>query len=128
MRTGFDEEGLRVLTGWDHCVQSIGVLMRTRVGSIIMRGAVGSRVPDLQDRNPDPTTIMVMMVGLAKALREWEPGFRLRRIVPRRVGPDGVYAFDLAGDFYPDGHLGDYRRRETQAVAVRTDGVTVLPV
>jgi uncharacterized protein len=114
MRTGTDRETGRLLTGWDHCAQSIGTILITRVGSRVMRRAFGADVKALQDRNPDSRTMLVVFVAIAQALRQWEPGFRLTRIVPERVGADGVAIFALTGLFYPEGHRGDYNRSEVR--------------
>jgi phage baseplate assembly protein W len=116
MRTGLDASTGQVLTGWDHCVQSIGIILTTRVGSRVMRRSFGSGLRDLQDRNPDPRTMIEIFGAIAQALRTHEPGFRLRRITPLKVGDDGVAEFDLSGTFYPYGHLGDYSTSEERNV------------
>ena len=51
MRTGISATTGRVLTGWDHCVQSLAKILTTRFNSRVMRRDFGSRVPDLQDAN-----------------------------------------------------------------------------
>lgn len=108
MRTGIDRETGRLLQGWDHCAQSIAVILTTRVGARVMRRAFGSDVKALQDRNPDSRTMLVVFAAVAAALRRWEPGFRLTRLQPRTVGADGAAVIEIAGTFYPRGHLGDY--------------------
>jgi uncharacterized protein len=112
MRAGIDRETGRLLTGWDHCAQSIGVVLTTRIGSRVMRRAFGASVKDLQDRNPDPRTMLAVFSAIATALRQWEPGFRLTKIVPEQVGADGVAVLAIAGTYYPNGHLGDISRGE----------------
>lgn len=121
MRTGIDRETGRLLTGWEHCAQSIGVVIATRVGTRVMRRAFGSDVRSMQDRNADARTMMLTFVALAKALREWEPGFRLTRVAAERVGADGVAEFTIAGLFYPNGHLGDYARGEPREARYASD-------
>jgi phage baseplate assembly protein W len=107
-RAGIDRETGRLLTGWEHCAQSIAVVLTTRIGWRVMRREFGSRLRDLQDRNPDPATMLAAFVSIAEALARWEPGFRLSRITPERIGVDGVTVLTLSGAFYPRGHLGDY--------------------
>jgi hypothetical protein len=116
-RVGVDRETGRVLTGWDHCAQSIAVVLTTRVGSRVMRRAFGSRLSDLQDRNPDRSTVLSAFVAIADALARWEPGFRLSRLTPVRLGPDGVARLQLSGTFYPRGHLGDFTEGESRDAA-----------
>jgi uncharacterized protein len=117
MRAGMDRETGRLLEGWEHCAQSIGVILTTRVGWRVMRRAFGSELRALQDRNPDPATMLSVFSSIASALRRWEPGFRLTRIVPDRIGADGVTVLTLAGTFYPRGHLGDYSLAEQRSAA-----------
>lgn len=122
-RAGIDRETGRLLTGWDHCAQSIIVVLTTRVGARLMRRAFGSRIGELQDRNPDGRTMMTVNVVIAAALRQWEPGFRLSRITPLRLGADGVAVLELSGTYYPRGHLGDYGASEQRSVAIANDNL-----
>lgn len=125
MRTGVDRETGELLTGWDHCVQSIAVILTTRVGSRVMRRAFGSEVKALQDRNPDPRTALLVFVAAARALRQWEPGFRLKRITPVSVTADGVAIFDFSGTFYPLGHIGDYSQAEEREARYANDNLRI---
>jgi uncharacterized protein len=125
MRTGIDRDTGRLLTGWDHCAQSIGVVVQTAVGTRVMRRAFGSDVGLLQDMNPDRRTMMVVFGALATALRRWEPGFRLERIVPEEITIAGRGVFTLAGTFYPRGHLGDYSTSETREARYGADQTRV---
>lgn len=130
MRHGFDAMTGKPLSGWAHCVQSIWVILTTRIGSRVMRRAFGSLVPELQDRNPTPRRIMQVYAVVAQALRDHEPGFRLRTIKLTRAGADGVYAFEMTGIFYPRGHLGDYSTSEARSVvlAANDNGFRVIEV
>lgn len=125
MRAGIDRETGRLLTGWDHCAQSIIVVLTTEIGARVMRRAFGSALHELQDRNPDGRTVMMAFVSIAAALRQWEPGFRLGRIIPESIGADGVAVFRLAGTFFPRGHLGDYSVTEPREVAIGADNLSI---
>ncbi len=108
MRTGIDRRTGKVLTGWDHCAQSITIIVSTAIGSRTLARSFGSDAPALQDRPQADGPIMDHFMAIAEALRKWEPGFRLKRVDVVRLGADGVAGFRPVGDFYPNGHLGDY--------------------
>jgi hypothetical protein len=118
MRTGFERWTLKPISGWDHCAQSIGVILTTEVGTRVMRRAFGNPALDLQDRNATPRVIMQIYAGIARALRLWEPGFRLQTVRLVSAGEDGRFRFELTGVFYPRGHLGDYSQREDRALVL----------
>lgn len=128
MRVGLNRRTGEVLTGWDHCVQSIAFIIRTRVGSIVMLREFGSLVPELQDRNATPRRVMQVYAAVAAALKAWEPGFRLRRIQLTRYGSDGAFAFLIEGIFYPNGHEGDYSVSEQKeaTLAVNDNGIVAV--
>jgi phage baseplate assembly protein W len=125
MRAGMDEATGRVVTGWGHVEMVIRRALTTRPGALVLRRKIGSLLPALQDENMVPETVLRVYVAIAEALSPsnpfWgEPGFRLRDI--RLVGLDafGQLGLIIAGDYYPDGHLGDYSRVER--------GTTTIPV
>lgn len=130
MRTGIDRNTGKVLQGWDHCVQSIGVIITTRIGWTYMLRSFGCDVGAMQDDNPAPREMMLLFGEIARALRTWEPGFRLQTIAMTRLGPDGVYKFELGGVFYPRGHLGDFSLAEERStalpVAANSNGFVIL--
>ena len=108
MRTGVDRNTGKVLTGWDHCAQSILDIVSTAIGARTLARPYGSDAPNLIDRPQSPPSIAAHWSAIAEALRKWEPGFRLKQVSATQLGPDGVAGFSLEGDFYPNGHLGDY--------------------
>ena len=122
MRVGLNRRTGELLTGWEHCLQSIAFIIITRLGSLVMLRAFGSAVSDAQDRNATALRIMTIYAGVAAALRAWEPGFRLRTIQLTRAGADGVFAFVISGVFYPNGHLGDYSVAEAKEATLPIDG------
>lgn len=113
MRTGVDRNTGELLTGWAECAQSIGIIVTTAIGSLVLQRDFGSDGPTLLDRPMSTPSIMDHFMSIAEALRKWEPGFKLRRIDVLKAGQDGVIGFAVVGDFYPNGHLGDYSIVET---------------
>lgn len=118
MRTGLDRNTGDVLTDWDECAQSIGVIVTTAIGTVTLARDFGSNGPALQDRPMNEATIFDHVMAIAEALRREEPGFRLKKVNILQGGADGTISFEQTGDYYPNGHLGDYSIVETNRSAV----------
>lgn len=118
MRYGVDERTGKWLTGWAHCVQSIGVILRTRIGTRPWARSFGAAVKDLQDQNGVNPVLLEFARDTAAALDAFEPGFKLTGFELLDAGRDGFFAFELSGDFYPRGHLGDYSIKDNRSLAV----------
>ena len=125
MRTGLDAKTGEVLTGWDHCAQSIGTCITTRFASRVLRRHLGSNVPALQDQNADPATIFEVYRAIAEALNDpdgGEPGFNLKTVDLVEYGRAGRFVFLLEGDYFPRGHLGDFSIREDRVITLGAGG------
>lgn len=121
MRAGVDAETGMLLTGWDHCLQSLRKCIRTRFRSRIMHRHIGSRQPEMQDQNAHPDTIFEVYRTVADAINdpdEGEPGYNLQAIELLRGGRDGRFVFLLDGEYFPRGHLRDYSVREQRSAQV----------
>lgn len=128
MRVGVNEATGEWLTGWPHCVQSIGVILRTRVGSRPWFRDFGAAVKDLQDANAINAVLMEFARDIAEALLAYEPGFQLTDFELVDAGRDGVFAFELRGDFFPAGHLGDFSVKEERTVVMGANGGAVSAI
>lgn len=123
MRAGMDEATGRLLTGWDHVQQGIRRAITTRPSSLVLRRKIGSDLPSLQDENMTAENVLKAYVEIANAISplnpEWgEPGFRLREMRLIRLDASGLAAFLLTGDYFPNGHLGDFSNPETLSAAL----------
>ena len=126
MRTGIDAVTGRVLSGWDHCAQSIGICIATRLASRVMRRHLGSLVKPLQDENADPRTILHVYCAIAEALADpdgGEPGFNLTGLDLVESSRTGRFLFILEGQYFPLGHRGDYSVREDRNFPFEAGGV-----
>ncbi|PRA87921.1 baseplate assembly protein [Ochrobactrum sp. MYb29] len=125
MRTGIDAQTGKLLTGWAHCVQSIGKCLTTRLRTRMLRRHMGSFVPEMQDQNADAATIFKVYMAIAEALNDpvsGEPGFSLQTIEMVEYGRTGRFVFLLTGIFYPRGHLGDYSLQEAKSARLDQSG------
>lgn len=124
MRCGMDENTGKVLTGWDHVQQGIRRAITTRPGALVLRRKIGSGLASLQDENMNAQNVLRAYIAIAMAITpptnpEWgEPGFRLRKMELVALDQTGMAAFMLTGDYYPNGHLGDYGRAETVSTSL----------
>jgi hypothetical protein len=118
MRTGVDEQTLQWLTGWEHCLQSIGVVLRTRLGTDAWARDFGAAVKELQDANAVNPVLIAFARDAATAIEDHEPGYRLTNVELTKAGRDGAFAFVLSGDYYPRGHLGDYSVKQDRSLAI----------
>jgi uncharacterized protein len=69
--TGKHSEGI------DHLRQSIADILRTPIGSRVMRRDYGSRLFELVDAPMNSRTIAGIYSAIADALNKWEPRFKL---------------------------------------------------
>jgi phage baseplate assembly protein W len=125
MRVGLDRNTGAVLTGWDECAQSIGCIAETAIGSLVLNRDFASTCRELVDRPGNKQQITAYFTAIARALRKWEPGFRLSKVTLASLVP-GRALFDIAGVFYPSGHLGDYSNPEGKTVSVAVAGMITV--
>ena len=108
MSTGINRFTGRPLSDWPHVVQSILVILSTRIGDRVMRRSFGSAIPGLLGRNLVPATLLRFYTAIAIAIELWEPRFRVRRF----EYPDAENsANDLRQGRLGIRMIGDYRPR-----------------
>ncbi|MBA4784125.1 MAG: baseplate assembly protein [Rhizobiales bacterium] len=122
MRSGVNQRTGTWLEGFEHCVQSIGMILRTRLASRPWARDFGSRVPDLQDQNAANRFLIEFARDTVEALEADEPGFVVSEFRLDEGGRDGRFVFIIVGLFYPRGHLGDYSLTESREIAVSGQG------
>lgn len=112
---GLNRETGRLLTDFDHVVQSIGVIFTTGLGDAILREWFGFPGMSLLGKLGTATTItrFFRAIALALTIRQLnglpaEPRFRLVKITPVSLGRDGNLEVILEGIYFPRGHLGDF--------------------
>ena len=131
MRTGIDENTGQLLRGWPHCVQTMRKIFRARINGQVHPGRhLGSGVPDIQDGNATPNTLMELYIKIAEALedpQDGELGFVLETIEMIEGQADnraGKFQFEFNGIFFPFGHIGDFSIQERAQFLVPIKDIT----
>lgn len=88
--------------GIDHLRQSVRDILTTPVGTRVMRRDYGSRLYELVDAPLNRATVLQLYAATAKAIRRWEPRFKLTKISVASAEP-GRVQLDLTGNYLPDG-------------------------
>lgn len=92
------------LSGIDHLRQSVADILRTPIGSRVMRRDYGSRLFELTDAPLNRSTVLALISATATALARWEPRFKLQSVAASSPAT-GVVVLDLVGEYLPDGQV-----------------------
>ncbi|MEQ4660333.1 GPW/gp25 family protein [Providencia rettgeri] len=89
---GMNAQTGRALTNSEHIRQSMADILRTPIGSRVMRRQYGSLLYDLIDQPQNPALRLKIMSACYMALMQWEPRVRLQAIdyIRSDVGEMGV--------------------------------------
>lgn len=108
---GIDRRTGKVISNYDHALQSVEVILSTRIGSRVMRRQFGGGVAEILGCAVTPPLFALFQQLVGTAIDIWEPRFRVRKITPLgtveqiRAGQVGM-RFDV--DYRPRGHLGEF--------------------
>ncbi|MNK29147.1 Lysozyme [compost metagenome] len=99
---GTDAVTGKKLGGISHLRQSLSDILRTPLGSRVMRREYGSRLFSLIDAPMNRSTLLDLYAATAEAIARWEPRFRLMKVKAVSASP-GKVELDLTGEYLPDG-------------------------
>ena len=70
-----------------HILQSIQMILTTRIGSRVMRRDFGSKLPGLVDASLTPENLTAIYAAANEAISRWEPRVR---VVSTRIDPENA--------------------------------------
>ncbi|WP_439587659.1 GPW/gp25 family protein [Hydrogenophaga sp.] len=91
------------LHGMAHLQQSIADILRTPIGTRLMRRSYGSLLPQLIDQPDNPATRVRVYAATAGALMRWEPRLRLSRVRWQASTRPGQVLLQIEGVYTPQG-------------------------
>ena len=101
--SGMDRLTGQPLAGIDHLRQSIADILRTPIGTRLMRRSYGSLLPQLIDQPNHPATRVRVYAATAGALMRWEPRLRLSRVSWQSSARPGQALLQIEGVYTPQG-------------------------
>jgi phage baseplate assembly protein W len=108
--TGIDMETGKLISGWQHVMQSLQIIFMTRFGERVLRRWFGSFVPRILGEPMVPSTILKFWTAICVAVDLWEPRYRITKITAEGSADEmrqGSIGFIVEGVYMPRGHLGD---------------------
>ncbi len=107
-----------MIDGWPAVVQSILIILSTRINTRVFLREFGSDVPKLVGAPQNDDGILSLYMAVAEALAKWEPRFELTdvSVVP---SPDGVIILDLSGNYRPHALSGYISTVTNEARVIR---------
>jgi phage baseplate assembly protein W len=100
---GTDASNGAALSGIAHLRQSVSDILRTPLGSRVLRRDYGSRLMELVDAPLNAETIAEIVAATAEALDRWEPRLRVERVRVSEISEGGRVSVEIKGKYLPDG-------------------------
>ena len=104
---GIDATTGAALTGWEHVVQSVGIICATSFGERTMREYFGSFVPDALGMNITRANLAPLIASISSAIEQWEPRFQIVSVSLGGDAGEGELTINLTGYYRPRALSGD---------------------
>lgn len=105
-----DQHTGKVIDNYTSALQSVEILLFTRLGEVVMLREYGAGVAELLGRLATPRLFSAFRLLVAAAIDLWEPRFRVRRVLVTGSVDEvrlGRFGFRIEVDWRPRAHLGD---------------------
>lgn len=128
--TDLDRGTFEPIDNFTSALQSVEVILSTRIGSRVMRREFGGGAAELLGRAITGPLFAAFQQLVATAIDLWEPRFQVRRVSVTGSTDEiraGTAGFSLEVDYRPRGHLGDFRveRVVNFSIGFRAGGIQV---
>lgn len=118
-----------LIDNYDSAVQSVEVILGTRLHSLVMLREFGGGIIELLGRLMTPALFGAFRALIAASIDTWEPRFEVRRVDFHGEVDDirlGRAEFSVTVDWRPRGHLGDFTVASTNQLFVRPNNNGVV--
>ncbi|KAB1069259.1 GPW/gp25 family protein [Methylobacterium planeticum] len=118
----------RLLSDWEHVLQSVDVIFETEIGERVMLRHFGGGMRRLLGRKLTPDILALAAAVFALSITIWEPRLRVVKV---SVAPSveeirlGAVSFVMEVAYRPRGHLGDLTE-EPALIGVGVNGAGSL--
>ncbi|USQ97244.1 GPW/gp25 family protein [Caulobacter sp. RL271] len=120
---GLNRDTGRILSGWPHVVQSLGIVWSTRLNEREMRPWFGSELAGELGKPLTPAVALRVSQLVTVAIELWEPRFGVKRAAFTKIGAGGNLVLRIDGEYRPNGHLGDLTPEGVRTVTLGPSGV-----
>ncbi|WEK04563.1 MAG: GPW/gp25 family protein [Candidatus Devosia phytovorans] len=120
--SGVDRRTGKLISNYEHALQSVEVIFTTRIGERVMRRHFGAGMVELLGRAMTPKLFAAWQLLLAVGIDLWEPRFRVRGVyvsatpTDLRLGRAGVR---IEVDYRPRALSGDFSVEGVRSFTIR---------
>lgn len=107
-RSDMDMTTGEIITGWPCVVQSLDLIWRTPLNSLVMALDFGSEVRSWLSEDMTQATAIGLYDDLISSAKNYEPEYRIKEIQLVRLTRIGGLGLRHTGLYYPEGRLGNY--------------------